>query len=251
MRYAVISDVHSNLEALRAVLGAIDSLGVERCICLGDVVGYNADPNECISIIKGRGIDCVMGNHDQRAVTGADLAEFNPVAREALLWTREQLTEESADFLSGLPSTLTIDDSFLAVHGWVNDLDSYIFSELDAAMNLKLMGALPGAPPLCFFGHTHFAVSYLEEPGSGIRIETSQRIDLGRGGPGHDVRALINPGSVGQPRDLDTRAAFAVYDRDSGVVTLERIEYDIETAYAKVIEAGLPRVLAERLKHGR
>ena len=246
MRYAVISDIHSNLEALRAVLEAIDSLGVERIVCLGDVVGYNADPNECIALIRERNIDCIVGNHDVRAVTGADLTEFNPIAREALLWTRDNLTEESAKFLSGLPSTLTVDDAFLAVHGWVNDTDSYIFSELDAAMNLKLMGALPGAPALCFFGHTHFAVSYLEAPGQGVRIETSKRIRLNG-----DVRALVNPGSVGQPRDSDPRAAFVVYDRDLRVVTLERIEYDIEAASTKIIEAGLPKMLADRLKHGR
>jgi putative phosphoesterase len=203
MRYAFISDIHSNLEALETVLSKIDALNVDEVICLGDIVGYNANPNECIDIIRKRGIRAVLGNHDTRATGIDEPTDFNPVAAIAVLWARQALTEENRRFLNGLPRTIDMDGKFLVIHGWVNNTDSYIMGNLDNPLELK-----------------------------------------------PDANYLVNPGSVGQPRDGDTRASFAVLDEKDSEITFYRVEYDIESCARKVLEAGLPDILARRLKAG-
>jgi diadenosine tetraphosphatase ApaH/serine/threonine PP2A family protein phosphatase len=239
LRYAIISDIHANLEAFRSVLEEIEGLNVERTICLGDIVGYGANPNECIEIIRSQGIISLMGNHDSAACGRTEPIDFNPVAAEAVLWTRETLTEENRIFLGNLPEKEVI-DGFLTVHGAISDPDKYILSTYDAAPEFRL---LEYVAILCFFGHTHVSVSYSLDKGR-IADSRAEAISLRKG-----VKYLVNPGSVGQPRDKDPRASCLVYD-SRGDVEFRRVEYPIEGAQRKIIESGLNGFLAERLSHG-
>ncbi len=247
MRYGVISDIHSNLEALEAIFDEIDSIGVDKTICLGDIVGYNANPNECIDILRKRGVESVMGNHDSRAAELEEPSDFNPLAATAVIWTREVLTETNKSYLSRLPRSLKIDETFLAVHGWINDTDRYIQNTDDAEANFELLWDCSPLTPIkiCFFGHTHIARSFIKDDNE-VREARERRISI------ESKRLyLVNPGSVGQPRDLDPRASFAVFDSEKSEINMYRVEYDIESCSKKVLKAGLPKLLAERIKLGR
>jgi predicted phosphodiesterase len=246
MRYALISDIHSNLEALETVLARIDTLKVDEIVCLGDIVGYNANPNECIDIIKSRGIRTVMGNHDSRASGLKEPSDFNPMAERAVLWTRQNLTEENRRFLESLPRTLNIGERFMAVHGWINNTDSYILSPYDAADNFKLLKEASGRGfgGCCFFGHTHVRITYVEDGGE-ISSNLDNPVKLK-----DNKNYLINPGSVGQPRDMDPMASFLLLDEETSEANFYRVEYDMESCIRKILEAGLPPMLAERLKAG-
>ncbi|MEE9614603.1 MAG: metallophosphoesterase family protein [Thermodesulfobacteriota bacterium] len=255
MRYAVISDPHSNLEALTAVLSEIDAFGTDETLCLGDLVGYNADPNECVELIRARGIRCVMGNHDSRASGVEEPGGFNPIAAEALLWTREKLTEENRAFIEKLPRAIEIETGeeagegekngkkFLAVHGRVNDTDGYILGPRDAVDNFRLLEET-GGPGLCFFGHTHVRVAYVETGGR-VTVRMDETLEMNVGS-----NYLVNPGSVGQPRDGDPRAAFLTFDSERMEIESHRVAYDIELTARKIMDSGLPSMLAERLKAG-
>jgi diadenosine tetraphosphatase ApaH/serine/threonine PP2A family protein phosphatase len=244
MRYAILSDIHGNLEALQAVLAGIAALGADTVVCLGDLVGYNANPNECVDIIRHDGITCIMGNHDAVACGLEDPGSFNPAAKESVLWTREQLTHENRSFLRELPRELTIGDFFIC-HGSVHDTNRYILAKGDAQDNFSLMDMLPTRPTVCFFGHTHEQTSYsIEGPLIAYELGESIRIESGK-------RYLVNPGAVGQPRDGDPRAAFLIYDAKVRNVTFHRTEYDIATSQTSIIRAGLPVRLAQRLSLGR
>lgn len=244
MRCAVLSDIHGNLEAFRAVLDRIAALRVDRVVCLGDVVGYNADPNACVEIVRSEGMVCVLGNHDTRAVGLEEPVDFNPAAGRAVLWTREKLLEGNRAFLSELPRERTLGDMFL-VHGSIHDTDRYILFARDLQDNFALLRDLPGSPGICFFGHTHVPAAY-SSIGSSIHPEPGDRIAIAE-----ERQYLVNPGAVGQPRDGDPRAAFALYDTGERTVTFLRVEYDIPAAQDKIIKAGLPPRLAERLAMGR
>lgn len=246
MRYGFISDIHSNLEALETVLSKIDALNVDEVICLGDIVGYNANPNECIDIIRKRGIRAVLGNHDTRATGIDEPTDFNPVAAIAVLWARQALNEENRRFLNELPRTIDMDGKFMVIHGWVNNTDSYIMGAYDAAENFRLLKEALGRKlgGLCFFGHTHVRVTYVDA-GSEVSANLDNPLELKP-----EANYLVNPGSVGQPRDGDPRASFAVLDEKDSEITFYRVEYDIESCARKVLEAGLPDVLARRLKAG-
>ncbi len=224
MKYAVISDIHSNLEAFLSVLSEIDAIGPEAIICLGDIVGYGADPNACTDIIRERNIPSVMGNHDAAASGVTETYNFNSAAREAALWTREELTKENRSFLATLPERIET-EHFMAVHGAISDPDKYILDYRDAEPEFGLMGR----HALCFFGHTHVPAQHKS--------------------PAGPERRLVNPGSVGQPRDGDPRAAYIIYDTESGI-EFRRAEYDIPSAQKKIIENGLDKRLAERLSYG-
>ncbi|MCL4244152.1 MAG: metallophosphoesterase family protein [Candidatus Dadabacteria bacterium] len=224
MKYAVISDIHANLEAFLSVLEEIDSLRPDAVICLGDIVGYGADPNACADIIRERKIPSVMGNHDAAASGVTEPWNFNEAAKEAALWTRDELTDENRNFLAALPDRIET-EHFLAVHGAISDPDKYILSYRDAEPEFGLMDDYS----LGFFGHTHVPADHRS--------------------PAGPERRLVNPGSVGQPRDGDPRAAFLVYDTESGV-ELRRAEYDIRSAQRKIIGSGLDSRLAERLSYG-
>ncbi len=243
MRYAVISDIHSNLESLAAFFEKIDTLDVDKIICLGDIVGYNANPNECVDLIREKGVICIMGNHDSRAVGLEEPTDFNLLAANAILWTRNVLTEENREFLRNLPRTLRVDNKFLAIHGWVNDTDQYILGARDALKNFELLREL-SKTNLCFFGHTHVAISYLEVKGSVVlNLDSSLKIAKG-------INYLVNPGGLGQPRDRDPRAPFLIYDSKKSEITFYRVQYDILRTTEKIIAAGLPERVAERLKLG-
>ena len=243
MRYAIISDIHSNIEALGAFLKETEKLSVDKVVCLGDLVGYNANPNECVDTARERKFLCVMGNHDSRAAGLEEAADFNLMAAEAIEWTRGVLTGENRDFLKNLPRTLEVDGKFLAVHGWVNNTDLYIFGAQYARRNFDLLKEYKKTN-LCFFGHTHVAISYLEVEGAvEMRLDNTLAIEKG-------VGYLINPGGLGQPRDRDPRASFLVYDTKAQEVNFYRVEYDINATTEKILSAGLSPRLAERLKLG-
>lgn len=244
MRYAIISDIHSNIEALEAVLAKISGLRVDEVICLGDIVGYNANPNECIEIVRKIGMRCIMGNHDSRASGLEEPDNFNPLAKEAVYWTREHLTEENKVFLKNLPREITI-EGLIAFHGSIHDTDRYIIDERDALENFQMLENLPDDVKLGFYGHTHVKVAFSLQRGR-ISMEPDEDIKVSPW-----KRYLINPGSVGQPRDRDPGASFLVYDRFNEKVTFYRADYDIATCQEKIIKAGLPVELATRLSMGR
>lgn len=238
--YAVISDIHGNLEGLEAVLTDVPE-EAERVYCLGDVIGYGANPNECCNLVQEREMPTITGNHDL-AVTdlSMNLDWFNPVAAAAVRWTREQLTEENAEFLRSRPRMMQTGET-LFVHGSVRDPDEYIVDGTTAAENLAVLESEYPNVRLCFFGHTH--VKAIAPSPNGPAVE-SEALDLGPDGP-----YLVNPGSVGQPRDGDTFASYVLVEGTS--VTYRFIEYDIEKAQSKIRSAGLPGMLADRLAHGR
>ena len=243
--YAVISDIHGNLEALEAVLEDVPD-GVEEIYCLGDVIGYGASPNECCESVRSYEMPVISGNHDL-AVTdlSTDLAWFNPVAAAAIQWTREQLTPDNAEFLRTRPRMLQSEET-LFVHGSVRDPDEYILNGTVAWENLAVLTADYPNVQVCFFGHTHVktVVPSPDGPSSG----SHDTLDLSSGGP-----YLVNPGSVGQPRDGDTFASYVLAEntQDETRIAYRFVEYDVEKAQDKIRAAGLPGMLADRLALGR
>jgi predicted phosphodiesterase len=248
VRYLVISDIHGNLEALDAVIGAMTSLGYDALLVLGDLVGYGADPNAVIDRVRAlqpRAI--VRGNHDKVATGIEDGESFNLVARSAVQWTNDALTPANREYLINLPTgPVVVDDDIEICHGSPFDEDMYIFDELDALRALEV-----STRPVCLFGHTHVAVAFRR---------TSDQLDVPAGpGDTDEVRLaiepgskyLINVGSVGQPRDGDPRAAAGIVDMAAGCIELYRVPYPIEEAQRKIRLAGLPDVLARRLALGR
>ncbi len=243
MRIAVISDIHANLEALQAVLTRIEVLKADRIVCLGDIVGYNADANECVDIIRTMKIRCVLGNHDACAAGLEEPDGFNPDARRAVLWTRDKLDDKNSLFLGKLPRERRVGDIFL-FHGSIHDTNRYILYMSDAADNFTQLTSMGSSLRIGFFGHTHVR-AVLHYYRRAVSIDLSSDLKLAE-----EKRYLINPGSVGQPRDGDPRASFLVYDADDHRVTFNRVEYDIRACQDKIIRAGLPSQLAERLASG-
>ena len=241
MLYAVVSDLHANLPALEAVLADIERRTVDQIVCLGDVVGYNAHPNECADIIREHGIPTIMGNHDAVACMLEDPWGFNPVAMQAAMWTREQLSDENLAWLRQLPMHLEMDD-FIGVHGAPGDRDMYIFSWEDILPHVPFLQS--AKKKLCLFGHTHMPGIYSAD--GAYSLDDDNRFEVGDEKP-----YFINPGSVGQPRDGNPKAAYGLYETDSGVFEQVRIEYPVDEAVQAVLNAGLPQFLAERLRLGR
>jgi predicted phosphodiesterase len=247
MRYLVLTDIHANLEALESCLSDARDRNCDQTLVLGDLVGYGADPNAVIDrVIALKPLAIVRGNHDKVAC-GLEQAEgFNAVAKSAARWTLEVLTPRNRDWVAALPQGPTqVDDLVEICHGSPFDEDAYIFDELDAVRALKV-----STRPICLFGHTHYPVTFeladetIESIGSSPASEMRVQIRDG-------CRYLINPGSVGQPRDGDPRAAYAIVDTSERRVELFRAKYPVEEAQAKILEAGLPEVLAQRLAVGR
>lgn len=248
--YAVISDIHGNLEALQAVLGDLPE-AVEKVYCLGDVIGYGASPNACCDLMRELEIPIITGNHDL-AVTdpGTDLAWFNPVAARAVEWTRRQLTDENAAFLFSRPRTME-GHGALFVHGSVRDPDEYILDTATAEENISLLRSEHPGVGVCFFGHTHVK-TVVPFPQGQTPVAPSEPIDLSEDGP-----YLVNPGSVGQPRDGDTFASYVLAEGTEPVsekspgIAYRFVDYDLAGAQARIREAGLPGMLADRLAVGR
>ena len=246
MRYLVISDIHANLHAFDAVLAAATNIPYDRLLVLGDLVGYGADPNAVVERVRSLSPHALIrGNHD-KVGSGIESPEgFNAVARSAIRWTYDTLTPDNREWLAALPAgPVIVDDLIEICHGTPFDEDAYVFDDLDA---LRALHA--SERPLCLFGHTHVQIGYAL---SGD-LFTLTALDLTRplAIAVSEGKHLINPGSVGQPRDGDPRAGFGIVDTDVRTATLYRIDYPIEKAQARIIAEGLPEVLAQRLALGR
>ncbi len=240
MRVAVISDIHGNLEALRAVLQKIETLGADRLVCLGDTVGYGANPNECADLIRGEAHLTLCGNHDHAAVGETSIEYFNSYARAAILWTMGVLKPDFREFLKGLPFTGAADGAFL-VHATPSEPArwNYVFEAHEAMEEFNAF-----QERVCFIGHSHFALFFAKE-GPSCKVILPRAFTME-----NDARYLVNVGSVGQPRDGLPTACFVTYDVPEGVVQFHRVEYDLSLTYQKIVKARLPRFLAERLLIG-
>lgn len=240
MRFAIFGDIHANLEALEAVLADARGQSCTHHACLGDVVGYNANPHECCQLIRSLDCPIVKGNHDEQAAMVESLDSFNPLAEAALAWTRNQLTPEDKAWLREIRLVRQVRD-FTIVHATLDTPHKwgYVFNQLDAAASFSYQRT-----SVCFFGHTHAPRAYIRD-GAVISMAFERlKFEMGK-------KYFINCGSVGQPRDGDWRAAYVVYDVTRNVVELRRVEYDIRTTQKKIIEAGLPPRLADRLAFGK
>jgi diadenosine tetraphosphatase ApaH/serine/threonine PP2A family protein phosphatase len=244
VKTAIISDIHSNISALTSVLSKIDSLKCDRIVCLGDIVGYAADPNECTSKIREVSTLTIRGNHDVALIDPRQAETFNRYAQEAIFWTRGELSAENTQYLRALRDQEQLDDMILA-HGSLLDPDEYVFSPFQAARSLDISPVR-----MTLVGHTHYPEVYKYEPSTGLcrdALASEGSIDLEEG-----FKYMVNCGSVGQPRDGDWRAAFAVYDNEGhGSVEIFRIDYDVHTTAEKIRQVGLPEMLADRLFEGR
>jgi diadenosine tetraphosphatase ApaH/serine/threonine PP2A family protein phosphatase len=247
VRYAVLSDVHGNLEALSNVLADAASEGALGILCLGDAVGYGADPAPCIELLGERSTRMVAGNHEHGALGLLDVRWFNAAARAAALWTRDRLGADHQNFLTGLPLTSTIGEA-TCVHASPRRPEEWDYL-LSAEDGFQAFGDF--ATRLCFVGHSHRPGVWSLGSGGPAYEDLAGPAFHDRRIPFHDGRRyIINVGSVGQPRDRDPRAAYVVWDEDERSVTLRRVTYDHKAAAAKILRAGLPRALADRLAHG-
>src|SRR6266581_841254 len=240
MRFAIFSDVHANLEALDAVLEDARQRKCTRFVCLGDVVGYNANPHECVRRVREMDCPIVKGNHDEQASLSESSSDFNELAEFAIQWTRDNLTEKDKVWLRGLQLQRQVHD-FTIVHATLDTPAQwgYVFNNLDAAASFTYQHTT-----VCFFGHTHIPMAFIRDDGV-RRVSTELlRIETGK-------KYFINTGSVGQPRDANWRAAYCIYDVENNVVEQRRVKYKLATTQKKIIKAGLPPPLAERLAIGR
>jgi len=242
VKYGIFSDIHGNLEALTAVLARMDELGVQRRVCLGDVVGYGPNPNECVDLVRKTADLAILGNHDSVALGWEASESFNFYARRAIEWTREVLTPQSQDYLKGL-RYLEAENDLCFVHASPHSpADWYYITDLeDAADSFSFF-----RERICFIGHTHFPVMVVKEPDESFRIcDTSTLM------PKPGERVLVNDGSVGQPRDRNSQACFAVCDSDTGYVEILRVPYDVAATQAKMRDLGFADFLIQRLEEGR
>lgn len=246
MRYLVLTDIHANLQALDAVLADAATQAWEQALVLGDLVGYGGDPNGVIARIQALAPAAIIrGNHDKVAARLVPATGFNPVARAAIQWTADTLTPAHAVWLAALPQgPLAVDDDIEVCHGTPFDEDVYLVGPAEAAQ-----AADAASRPICLYGHTHVQTGFTVRDGRLARIPDDGRrplqVEAGMG------RLLLNPGAVGQPRDGDPRAAYAVVDTDLRLVTLHRVSYPVQDAQARILDAGLPVTLAARLSLGR
>lgn len=246
MRYLILSDIHSNLEALLAVLRRVRRKRFDRIIVLGDIVGYGADPNRTIDAVhRLRRKVIIRGNHD-KVCSGIEAGEmFNRIALESARWTHNKLLARHRAWLASLPKgPVDVDDTFSISHGTPLDEDAYIFGEIEA-LNMFRFFELP----ICFFGHSHFPVVFgldTEALTTYVPRDTTFRLRLRK-----DSRYLINPGSIGQPRDGDKRASFGTFDSARMTLAIHRVPYRYQRSQKKIRSAGLPSALADRLAVGR
>lgn len=251
MLYGVFSDVHSNLEALSVVLDFFEEADAEAHLCCGDLVGYGGDPNACLDRVRAlKNLSVISGNHDLATLGVLPLDWFNQYARAAVLWTQSQLTPENRAFLGGLTAKLETPDFTLA-HGTPrNPPEEYLLSALQFRDNVPLVRRWP-----LFVGHSHMPLVFRYAEGSSDKVETHFLEDkeefLPRTAGGGFAPVALNPGSVGQPRDQDRRAACALYDSERGTFRVFRLPYDVPGAQAKIRAAGLPEYLALRLDYGQ
>lgn len=241
MRILIISDIHANLAALETVLAEAGE--IDAAWCLGDLVGYGPDPNECVALIKQLpDLKCIIGNHDSAALQQIDSDTFNPEARLAIQWTQKVLWDSSINFLNGLPEKISLDSATLTHGSPRHPVWEYLLDTRTASLNFSFFET-----QFCFVGHTHLPVIY-----SLYRENIPARLSIPEPGQVLELthRAILNPGSVGQPRDRDPRAAFAIYDPDNRTWDYRRVAYDIPAVQARMAEAGLPARHIQRLSSG-
>lgn len=257
MRHGILSDIHSNYDALTAVIGELDGLKIDRLVCLGDIVGYGPSPNECCDLLQERGCLAIAGNHDEAAIANDAADSFNSLAVQAIAWTRNELTPKNRAYLAQLPRERQF-DTFDIVHGAPTFHFQYILGVTDARTAFERV-----KKPVTFIGHTHVAEVYFQECNSGSldpHDSSASRTPgrtfhqrLARGGRievAPQFRYLVNPGSVGQPRDRNPQASFALFDDAKGVIEIHRVTYDVMRVREKMESAQLPQQLSERLSLG-
>ena len=243
MRYAIIADIHANLAAFRAVLEDMEHRGgVEEIWCLGDIVGYGPDPRECIELLQQCNHVCVAGNHDLASIGRVDTSDFNPDAIAACQWTAKQLNQDDVSYLRNLPLVIQKAD-FTLVHGSPRrPVEEYLMSTSNAKENFAFFQT-----KYCLVGHSHVSsVFKYDESGTCFYSEFTPNVGLVLG----KSRLIINPGGVGQPRDGDPRASYAIYDSEIGMIRLYRIQYEVGTTQTRMVEQGLPMQLVARLSYG-
>lgn len=238
MRYLILSDLHANWEALQAVLAQAES-GYDQIVCCGDLVGYGADPDLVTEWARENTVSIVRGNHDKACAGLEDLEWFNPIARQSVVWTQNTMKPSNLDYLRNLRKGPEIYDDIELVHGSPVDEDEYIVTEREVAQIVSYLDS-----NIAFFGHTHLQGAFLCHR-NGVKLLGADTIEIE-----NDSIYYINPGSVGQPRDGDPRAAYAIYELESRLVTLRRTPYDVLTTQQKIVKAGLPEILARRLSAG-
>jgi len=243
VKVAVLSDIHANGDALAAVDRELARIRPDRVYHLGDLVGYNAEPEGCVRWAMGNAAGGVSGNHDAVACGRSSGRQFHSAALQAALWSRDHLSDEGRDYLARLPLQLPAEGNSLLVHGSPTDPDRYVFSVEQASRELGSLFAVGEGP--IFFGHTHLAVAFVRREDGKVEEVPPGELVLRKG-----ERALVNPGSVGQPRDRNPDASFVLFEPEARKVTWLRVPYDVEEARRKVLEAGLPRVFGERLRDG-
>ena len=240
MRFAILSDIHANLEALEATIADANENKCTHFVCLGDIVGYNANPHECVERVRALECPVVRGNHDEHASLDSSNRDFNELAERAINWTRENLTKADRAWLLGLRLTRQVRE-FTIVHATLDTPGQwgYVLNNLDAVASFTYQHTT-----LCFFGHTHVPIAF-------VRADGVNRVKMDRITIEDGKKYFINAGSVGQPRDGDWRAAYCIYHCEKNLVELRRVKYDVATAQKKVRQAGLPERLADRLTYGR
>jgi predicted phosphodiesterase len=240
MKYAIIADIHGNLEAFHAVLEDIRAQKITHIVCLGDIVGYNANPKECLDIVRQMNIPCVKGNHDEYCSTNEHLEGFNPHAAEAVHWTRNQITDEDKEWLHHLKYT-RMAENFTMVHATLDAPErwGYVFDKLAAAASFPYQ-----TTQICFFGHTHVPVAFMRDTVVRGGTYSKFKIDPAK-------KYFINVSAVGQPRDNNPKCGYVIYDLEAATIEMRRLAYDIATTQKKIRAAGLPERLAERLAFGR
>lgn len=241
MKYAILSDIHGNLDALEAVLKHTQTVGCSHFVCLGDVVGYGPNPKECLEIIRGLDCPIVIGNHDEYCATAQELTGFNPMAADGIRWTRAQLSDEEKEWLRSLKYIRRV-ESFTIVHATLDlpEKWAYVFDKLAAAASFNYQHTA-----VCFNGHTHIPIAFVRgDKGIQGGLYTKIKIEIAR-------KYFINCGSIGQPRDHNPRAAYVTFDLLNNLIELHRVDYDLTRTQKKLRAAGLPESLAQRLEHGR
>ena len=240
MRYGILGDIHANLSALSVALGVLDSAGVDQIVSVGDVVGYGAAPAECIALLRERRVQVVQGNHDAACAGRLDDEYFNRYAREAVRWTQGQLSQDDLAWLGQLPLSLELEHCHVA-HGTLAGPEhfDYLLGVENARPSIQAM-----RKPVCFVGHSHLPITVIEprEAVGRLGYSPDSEVDLSE-----TRRAIVNVGSVGQPRDEDPRLAVALYDTEEAFVRIERHPYDITTEAERIVSAGLPKILGDRL----
>lgn len=241
MRYGIVSDMHSNLEALDSCLDALSKERIDKYICIGDIVGYGADPSVCIKKVRELDALTVLGNHDAGCTGSLDLSYFNSYARDAIIWTKKVLSQSELDYLKGLELVKEMGDLTFTHGSLVNPGDfNYILNRHEALSSMEVM-----TKKILFIGHSHVP-GVFERRDDDLRYFYREKIKVSE-----NAVYIVNAGSVGQPRDGDNRASYVIYDDRKSEIFIKRIGYDISGAREKILKAGLPKILAYRLDEGK